>query len=231
MKVAIMQPYFFPYIGYFQLIRAADKFVVLDDVNYINRGWINRNRMLMNGKDFLFTVPLIGASQNRLINEIEISGNDFQNKMIKNFESAYKKAPFYSDVFPLLTEIISSPEKLIGKLALRSLLTVCSYLEIKTLFVETSAVYGNSHLKGQERIIDICKRNNATMYINPQGGRELYNKKHFSENNIELKFLQPDEIKYPQFKNDFVPWLSIIDVLMFNSKEEVKKMLDNHTLN
>jgi hypothetical protein len=232
MKVSIMQPYFFPYIGYFQLIHAADKFIILDDVNYINRGWINRNRMLMNGKDFLFTVPLNAASQNRLINEIEIlSGNEFKSKTIKSFESSYKKAPFFNDVFPLLIEVFSSEEKLISKLALSSILSVCSYLNIKTMLIETSTVYLNHHLKGQERIIDICIRNRASVYLNPQGGTELYDKKNFSKNNIELKFLTPGKIQYHQFKNDFIPWLSIIDVLMFNSKDEVKNMLNHYTLN
>jgi hypothetical protein len=231
MTLAIMQPYIFPYIGYFQLIHAVDKFVIYDDVNFINRGWINRNRILMNGKDFLFTIPLKDASQNKLINEIEVNWDEnWKGKFLKTLEQAYKKAPHYQEIVGLIERSITPDKEIISKVVVNNLRLINDYLDISTEIVDSSAIYQNTHLKAQERILDICKQEQANHYINPIGGTELYNYQYFEESEIKLNFIKTDRIEYPQFKNEFVPFLSIIDVLMFNSKENIKSFLNQYEL-
>lgn len=229
MKLGIMQPYIFPYIGYYQLINAVDKFVIYDDVNYINKGWINRNNLLVNGKAFLFTIPLKEASQNKLINQIEIQENgSWSKKLLKTIEQAYKKAPYFENTFSLVSNIINSPVKGIHELALLSLRAVAEYLDIKTEFVDSSSVYQNTNLKAQERILDICLKEKADHYFNPIGGMEIYSNELFERSGIRLDFLKTIPVPYTQFGNEFVPYLSIIDVLMFNSKAEVIELIDQY---
>lgn len=231
MKIAVMQPYFFPYIGYFQLINAVDKFVIYDDVNYINRGWINRNRILVNGKAHMFTVPLKEASQNRLIKDIEVSDDGiWRNKFLKTIEMNYKKAPYYDSISLIISKIILSATKSISGLIRQSLIEISQYLTIDTIVQDSSAIYSNRHLKAEERIIDICRKEGADQYINPSGGTELYSKERFEREGIELLFLKSNPIIYGQFKNEFAPWLSIIDVLMFNSKETAGRYLLAYSL-
>lgn len=231
MKIAIMQPYIFPYIGYFQLINAVDKFIIYDDVNYINKGWINRNRILVNGKDSLFTIPLKEASQNKLINEIEVNWDEsWKSKFLKTIEQSYKKAPFYLDVLPLIEKTIRLNQTTISAVITQNLKLVNEYLDINTEIVSSSSIYNNTHLKAQDRIIDICLQEKATTYINPIGGLELYDKSVFKNQDMALFFIKSKACTYKQFKNEFVPWLSIIDVLMFCSKTEVKEYLNNFEL-
>jgi hypothetical protein len=231
MKLGIMQPYIFPYVGYFQLINAVDKFVIYDDVNFINKGWINRNRILNNGKDSLFSVPLREASQNKLINEIEVNWDEaWKSKFLKTLEQCYKKAPFYQEVLPIIEQTISLDNEVISKVIENNLRLICYYLEIKTEIISSSDIYKNTHLKAQERILDICLQEKATQYINPIGGLELYNKEFFEAKKIKMDFIKSSSIEYKQYKNEFIPWLSMIDVLMFNSKEQIKEFLDNYEL-
>ncbi len=224
-----MQPYLFPYIGYFQLINAADKFIIYDDVTFIKQGWINRNNILLNGKAFLFTVPLKDASSYKPILEIEVNNNsNWKLKLIKTFEQAYKKAPYYNKIIELIKEVLLAEEKLIATIALKSLKIICSYIGIDTLILETSSGYSNNHLQAQSRVIDICRRENAAEYLNPIGGLELYSKEVFNRENIKLSFVKSKAPTYKQFNNEFVPLLSIIDVMMFNSPTEIKKMLNQY---
>jgi hypothetical protein len=221
MNVAIMQPYLFPYIGYFQLIAAADTFVVYDDVAFINRGWINRNRVLQQGRELLVTVPLRAASQNRTIREIEIAEDGlWLPRVLRTVEHAYARAPRFPDTYALAEAVLGSKERSISRMAVSGLRAVCTHLGITTRFVESSTVYGNSALKGQERILDICAREGATRYINLPGGAALYSRAEFAARGVELEILEPDPGPYRQFGDPFVPWLSILDVLMFNSREE-----------
>ncbi len=226
-----MQPYIFPYIGYFQLINAVDKFVIYDDVNFINKGWINRNRILNNGKDSLFSIPLKEASQNKLINEIEVNWDSaWKSKFLKTIEQSYKKAPFYQEVLTIIEQTLQIDNEPISKVIENNLRLICHYLNIHTEIVSSSSIYQNTHLKAQERILDICLQEKATQYINPIGGLELYDKDFFEAKNIKMNFIQSNPIEYKQYKNEFVPWLSMIDVLMFNSKEQIKEFLDNYEL-
>ena len=223
MKIAVMQPYLFAYIGYWQLINAVDTFVIYDDVNFIKQGYINRNNILENKTSQLITLELIGASQNKRINEISIGNN--ANKLLKTLKQNYLKAPFYKDVFPVLEEILNNEEKKLSKFLGFSLVKISKYLNIDTKFLYSSDIKNDKALKAQDRLIEMSKTLNATGYINSIGGIELYDKEVFSQNDINLSFLKTHEISYKQFNNEFVSNLSIVDVLMFNSKDNIKNML------
>jgi hypothetical protein len=229
MKIAIMQPYFFPYIGYFQLINTVDKFVIYDDVNFIKKGWINRNFIFLSGEAHRFTIPLIQASHNRLISEIKVCDEtNWRGKFLKKIELAYKKTPYFDEVFELVKSVVLLSEDYVSKLALKSLKKCSNYLGIETDFVDSSTIYNNKQLKGSQRLMDICLKEKAGEYINPPGGIELYSKRSFEESGIKLLFLRPKEIRYMQFGDDFIPNLSIIDVLMFNGKKELQKLLNDY---
>jgi hypothetical protein len=231
LKVAIMQPYIFPYIGYFQLINAANEFVIYDDVNFIKRGWITRNNILTNNKAHLFSIPLEEASQNKFINEIRLyKGLDWKSKLLKTIELAYKKAPSFALTFPVLEEIILNNENNLAQYLMFSLQKISEYLMIDTTFKISSKIEKNKDLKGQDKIIEICKKLDAGNYINAIGGLNLYEKLRFIENNISLNFLKPNQISYTQFGNDFIPSLSIIDVMMFNSLEVIQGKLSQYEL-
>lgn len=231
MKLAIMQPYIFPYIGYFQLIKAVDKFVIYDDVNFINRGWINRNRILVNGKDSLFTIPLKEASQNKLINEIDVNWDDaWKSKWLKTLEQSYKKAPYFQQVRPIIEQTLEQEKIIFSEIIVENLKLINAYLGITTEIIASSSIYQNTELKAQTRIVDICLKEKANHYINPIGGIELYQKEVFEEQGMQLNFIKSKPVQYPQLKNDFVPWLSIIDVLMFNSVEQIQTFLDSYEL-
>ena len=230
MKIAIMQPYAFPYIGYFQLINAVDKFVILDDVNYIMRGWINRNRILVNGTDFLFSIPIAKASQNKMICECELAKDKERGKLLATIKHSYKRAPFFKDCFEVVLSVLNTNEVNLSRWLTWQLKTICKYLEINTEIVDSSLLYNNRHLKGQDKIIDICIKENATIYLNSAGGTELYNSSDFKTNNIELHFLKSLPEEYHQFSAEFVPYLSIIDVMMFNSKQAIQNLLYKYEL-
>ncbi|MDX9694244.1 MAG: WbqC family protein [Bacteroidales bacterium] len=226
MKVGIMQPYFLPYIGYFQLINAVDKYVIYDDVNFIKGGWINRNRILLNNEAFMFNIPMAGASSFKKINEINIGKN--KDKLLITIQQAYKKAPFYNKVIPLIDEIIQYNNENLALFISNSIIRITEYLNINTEIILSSEIVKNNDLKAQEKVISICKAIGASEYYNTIGGKELYDRVVFANNNIELMFLKPKQIEYIQFKNKFIPWLSILDVMMFNSQEEVRDMLNKY---
>ncbi len=226
MKLAIMQPYVLPYLGYFQLIAAVDKFVFLDDVQFIMRGWVNRNRLLKDGSDWLFSVPLVGASQNRLINEIEIvAQSEWRRKLMGTIQNLYRKAPHYEAAIVWLEHLLDRQHRTIGELAKSSVREALAYAGLSRMLVDTSADYDNQTLKGADRIVDICRQEHATMYINPPGGRELYAPADFREINCKLRFIAPHLAAYHQGKHDFVPGLSILDVMMFNSPEQMQQLI------
>jgi hypothetical protein len=229
MKCAIMQPYLFPYIGYFQMINSVDSFVFYDDVNYIKKGWVNRNRILIQGKDAYFNINLKEASQNKLINETEVSFES--SKILKTIEQNYKKAPYFQHVYPLLSQVFTGNHRTISEYSIDSIVTICDYLNLKREFKCSSLYYSDTKkLERAERLKEICRLNSADIYINALGGQELYSKSDFAQSGIELFFIKSRDVKYKQFKDEFVPWLSIIDVLMFNSKEDVRMMLTQYEL-
>lgn len=231
MKLGIMQPYFFPYIGYWQLMKAVDKYIIYDDVNYIKGGWINRNRILLNGRPHYINVPLLGASSNKKINEINVNYDiRIIRKSLKLIEAAYKKAPYYKDVYPVVASIMEYQEKNLAKYLGNSINILCAYLGITTTLVYSSTITKNCSLRGEEKVLEICKILGATEYYNAVGGQGLYSQDNFGENGIALRFIKTNEITYSQLNNKFEKNLSIIDVLMFNSKRKVTQMLQEYSL-
>jgi hypothetical protein len=230
MIVGIMQPYFLPYIGYWQLLNAVDIFVVYDNIEYTKKGWINRNRFLQAGKDNWFTIPLKKDSDYLTVKQRVISPVFNRKKMLSHFENAYKKSPQFKIIMPLLEEIIACKDENLFKYIYNSIIKIKDFLEIKTLLKISSNINIDYRLKSQDKVIAICKKLGADRYINPIGGLELYDRKRFSENGIQLSFLKTRMIHYNQYDNPFIPFLSIIDVLMFVEKERVIKILSEYEL-
>lgn len=231
MKVGIMQPYFLPYIGYWQLLNAVDKYVIYDDVNYIKRGWINRNRILVGKEAKFITIKVKAASQNKLINELDIA-LEAKDRMIllRTIEENYKKAPFFKEVFLVIEEIINYQEDNLAKFIEFSLRKICGYLNITTELILSSELKKDTSLRAEDKILEICKELNATEYYNAIGGQELYSVENFKKEGIELKFLETEKIEYEQFDNEFIPYLSILDLMMFNSVEKIKEDLEKYKL-
>jgi hypothetical protein len=234
MKIAINQPFTFPYIGFYQLVTTVDKFIFYDDVTFMKQSWINRNRILINGKDTYFTLQLESASSYKLISETEIKYNPLAlNKLYKTFQQAYAKAPYVSDVLSLIMNWLNliQGERQISKIAYLSIQCICDYLGIETIFEFSSEKYSQTQGLGRkERLYEILRLNNATDYVNLPGGTGLYSKEEFIKQGFQLHFIDRGNIIYKQFSNEFVPWLSIIDVLMFNSKDETNNLLAKCTL-
>jgi hypothetical protein len=224
MRLAIMQPYLFPYLGYHQLVAAVDRFVFLDDVNYIKGGRVNRNSILLDGRPIRFTLPLSKASPNKLISETTVVP-DSGRKILKTIRQAYLRAPYYEDVLPLVERVFTSEESRLSRFAANSVREVANYLEIATQLMCSSEIPKEDGLKGLDRVLAICDALGADVYINSIGGTALYEKQAFLRRGVELKFLKMRDVRYRQF-GDFVPNLSIIDVLMFNSKEAVRALLN-----
>jgi len=226
MRVAIMQPYFFPYIGYFQLISAVDKFIFYDDVNFIKGGWINRNRLLHNGKAQYFTVPLVAASSHKLIREVEIAyALDWLTPMFELLRHDYGKVQHYAEGHEILDRVLRSGARTITEMAKSSVMSVCDYLGVRADFEMTSTIYGNGMLRGAARVLDICKREGATQYVNLPGGRDLYNAEAFAEAGVTLAFLRPDLAAYPQRSDIFIPGLSIVDAMMHLGPNAAQQIL------
>lgn len=234
MKLSIMQPYFLPYLGYWQLIASADTFVIYDDVNFIKGGWINRNRYLYHGEPKYFNINMSGASPNKKINEIGLMQDPRYHqgkKLLSTFQMAYQKAPMYYKVLPLLEDIILCQEDNLARYLEHSIRRMCEYLEIPTkILVSSQITEKDSSLAKEKKVINICHCLGADTYINAIGGRELYSQEEFQEAGLQLYFIQMNEIRYQQFDQPFVPGLSIVDVLMFNEKEQVKQFLTEYTL-
>jgi WbqC-like protein family len=230
-KLAIMQPYFFPYIGYWQLINTVDLFVIYDDVNYKKGGWINRNRILINGEPSYITVPINKSSSYKRICDTSLQLTLFwREKLVKMVWTTYQKAPYFKEIFPIIENLIRYETDNLADYLAYQLKTLARYMGISTQFVLSSRHYENSNLTGQNRVVDICCQENATVYINLQGGLSLYSKDAFSLHGIELKFIIPTAICYKQFRTETVPWLSIIDVMMFNSQSQINLLLNKFEL-
>lgn len=227
-----MQPYFFPYIGYFQVMNAVDKYIVYDDVNYIKGGRINRNNILIGGQAKPINLLLVGASPNKHINEIELLHDKVaEAKLLKSITLNYSKAPFFAQAYPVIEEIINDGEKNLGRFHYNSFKKLCKYMGITTELILSSELDKDCSLKGADKLYQICERLNAGDYYNSIGGWDLYNHSDFEQRGIHLHFLKAnDDIAYKQFNNEFVPNLSIIDVMMFNDVEQIQQLLTQYTL-
>jgi hypothetical protein len=233
MKTAIMQPYFFPYIGYFQLINSVDIFVIYDKIQYTKKGWINRNRILLNKKESMITLPIKKDSDFLNVNERFLSDNWLIEsiKILNLVREAYRKAPYFDMVYPIINECINYDSRNLFKFIFNSINLIIDYLEIETQIILSSSININHELKAEDKVISICNELETSIYINPIGGLELYSKDKFMENGLDLFFLKTNDLVYQQCNNStFISNLSIIDVLMNNSKEKVKEMLDKYTI-
>ncbi len=233
MKIGIMQPYLFPYIGYYQLINQVNCYVSCDDVQYIKGGWINRNNLLIKGDQKMFTFSVIKDSQSKNINEryynSELIIKEFQ-ALLRSLQCNYKQAPYYKEVICLLNTIFSFEDYNVSNFNLNSINKVCEYLKINTKIIKSSQIQKKEDLRCQEKVLEIVKELKGTTYINPIGGISLYSKSKFEEENINLLFIKTKVKEYKQFSEKFVPDLSIIDVLMHNSKDEIKELLNQYNL-
>ena len=227
-KIGIMQPYLFPHLAYFQLMGAVDEYVIYDDVKFIKGGWINRNNIAVGAQKVMFTIQLKNASSNKAIKEIYIS--DSFEKFLKTISMAYVKAPYFKDALSLLEKIILYENRELSKFTANSFEVLAKYMGIRTNFIFSSDLQKDNSLRGQSKVIAICNELNADVYVNAIGGQELYDDKAFKSNGIKLTFLKSDNLEYKQLKKEFIPGLSIIDVLMFNSPTEIRKMLNAYEL-
>ena len=218
-KLALCQPYFSPYLGYFQLINAVDVYVSYDDVNFIKGGWINRNRVKVNGSNMIFNIPLIKQSSFKKINETYIDwDNRGIDKFLKTINQSYNKSPHRDNVMDILDSIFKDKPLTIADLSLLSIKEFCKYLDIKTE-IKTASTLGYDRTNDKmQSIVNICNKENALNYINPIGGTKLYDKEEFKKQNIKLNFIEGTSS------------LSIIDECLNNTKEEVKQKLTNYKL-
>ena len=220
-----MQPYFLPYIGYFQLIAGVDQFIVYDNIKYTKKGWINRNRLLLEGKDAMFSLPIKSGSDSLNVCERQLSDSLNREKLFNQFSSAYRRAPYFNETYPLVKRIVEFDEVNLFGFLKHSIESICKHLAIQTKIVVSSSVDIDHGLKGAEKVMALCESLGAHTYVNSFGGKDLYSKEQFLHRGLELLFLQPKPIVYPQFGNTFVPWLSIVDVLMFNGSDIARSLI------
>lgn len=216
--IAIMQPYFCPYIGYFQLIRAADVFVVYDNIKYTKKGWINRNRLLANGEATTFSLPIKKDSDALDVRDRWLAEDFDRRKLLNRIRAAYQKAPFFEETFPLVERVVQFEDRNLFSFIYHSLREICVFLGITTSLIKSSDLAIDHELKSQDKVIGICQSLRAESYVNPIGGRELYSKDDFRDAGLELKFLETCDVVYRQFDAAFVEFLSIVDVMMFNPR-------------
>ena len=223
-----MQPYFLPYIGYFQLIAAVDRFIVYDNIKYTKKGWINRNRMLINGMDSMFSLPLKKDSDFLDVVERELARDFDRTKLLNQFKGAYGRAPQFELTYPLLERIVRHDDGNLFRYNYHSIKRICEHLGIETEFEISSEVAIDHELKGKDKVLALCKAAGADTYINTIGGVELYSNDDFLSQGINLQFIRSQPFHYVQFDAPFVPWLSIIDVLMFNPLDAVCECIETN---
>jgi len=233
LTLGVMQPYLFPYLGYFQLIAAVDRFVVYDDVSFMKQGWVNRNRILVNGAPHMFTLPLSDAGSFTAINAIGTDPRRYDAwsvKFLRTVSQAYSRAPNLRPVQDMLERVLHGPHERLVDLLVNGIREVMAYIGSRTELVPSSSVHANLHLSGQARILDICGREGADRYVNAIGGKELYNAAAFAERGIMLSFLRSRLPPYQQGRHAWVPGLSILDILLYVPQEELPGMMNAYDL-
>ena len=231
MKLAIMQPYFFPYIGYFQLINEVHEFVVYDNIEYTKKGWISRNRILVNNIDAYVSLPLKKDSDYLLVKDrfLADTWDAERKKLLNRILESYRKAPYFKETYEVVEKCIMYEDHNLFNFIFHSIQTLVKHLCIDTKLTFSSSIIIDHQLKSEDKVIAICKEQKANTYINPIGGVSLYDKERFRSHNLELQFQKSNAIYYKQFSNEFIPWLSIIDVMMFNSCDEISSFLTNYS--
>lgn len=228
-RVGIMQPYLFPYIGYFQLIASCDVFVFLDDAQYIKQGWVNRNRILVNGAAQWITLPVCADDHRLAINQRTYSPGKFRGQLLRRIEAAYRGAPGFTETFPVLREWLSWPESNVAGFNIHTLRQAAEWLGIATPLKTASEIRDPGSLACEHMVIDLCRHLGATHYVNPVAGAPLYPETTFRTAGIDLEFLEPGLRAYPQGTAAWHERLSIIDVLMFNGRHVAHDMVRHGT--
>ena len=228
MRVAIMQPYFFPYIGYFQLIGAVDLFVVYDNIKYTKKGWINRNRMLQSGKDVMFSLPLRNDSDSLDVRDRALATDFNRDKFLNQLRGAYSRAPRFAEVVPVVERAVRHPDANLFAYLHNALIRTCEHLGLTTPIRISSTVDIDHGLKNQDKVIALAQAVGATTYVNAIGGLDLYDRETFQAHGLGLQFIRSTPFEYRQFGDPFVPWLSIIDVLMFNPLAAVRECISHN---
>lgn len=218
-SAGIMQPYFLPYIGYFQLIGQVGTFVIYDNIKYTKKGWINRNRILLEGRPATITLPLKNGPDHLEIGQRQIADSFRASVILNKISAAYRKAPFYEETYGLLKSILDFPGCNLFDFLRNSIAATCLHLGLGTRIVSSSEIVTGSHLRGQDRVIALCQALGASTYLNPIGGKELYSSSVFEQAGIQLRFLKSNLSPYTQCGQAFVEALSIIDVLCFNGRQ------------
>lgn len=228
MKLAVMQPYFCPYVGYFQLIAAVDIFVIYDNIKYTKKGWINRNRILQNGKEVLVSLPLKNASDCAHVVERELAVDFQRSTLLNRFREAYRSAPYFKQTFPFLERLVTYADPNLFRFLHQSIVQTCEFLGISTEVMVSSDIAIDHDLKNQDKVVALCQALGADTYVNAIGGMELYSQAAFKENGIGLKFIRSGPFEYQQFGGAFIPWLSIIDVMMFNPLDVIRHCISSN---
>jgi hypothetical protein len=212
-------------------MKNVDTFMIADDFNY-NKAWTNRNYMLLGSKErFMFNLAVVGASQNKLVNEVRVANDQY--KLLKTIEVNYHKAPFYPDVFPMVEKILAFADKNLARYLGNSLMTIAHYLGFDTRFIYSSEIEGKDpSLRFQNRVLNICQTLKASEFVNLGGEDEnpLYDPKVFGQHGINLYYIRPRPVEYRQFGHPFVANLSTLDVLMFNSIDQTNELLTHFDL-
>jgi WbqC-like protein family len=220
-----MQPYFLPYVGYFQLIESVDLFIVYDNIKYTKKGWINRNRMLRDGHDAVFSLPLKHDSDALDVSDRVLSTEFRPEKLLREFTGAYRRAPYFVQTFPLIERIVRFEERNLFGFLHHALVATCEHLEIGTEIRRSSEIAIDHELKGQEKVLALCGAVGTDVYVNAIGGRELYESDEFRRRGITLRFIKSGPFAYRQFGVEFVPALSIIDVMMFTPRDALRRCI------
>jgi len=231
-KLAIIQPYFMPYIGYFQLLNAVDKVVIYDNIEYTKKGWFNRNRISLNGNIHTFTIPIKKDSDYLNVDQRFLAENAEKEivKTLAQIRQNYSETPFFNDIYPVIESCFLCKEKNLSGFIFNSIVQLTSLLQITTELIASSTVLVDHSLRKEEKVMGICRQLKADVYYNSIGGTSLYNKNEFAENGITIKFLKTRDIHYQQTENNFFPNLSIIDVLMFNGVDKTRQFLNAYEL-
>lgn len=234
MKLGIMQPYFFPYLGYFSLIKNTDHFVFFDTPQYERRSWMNRNRILnINGDVNYITVPLVKAPQKTAIKDMIVDNTqDWPESMIAKMGLYKKKAPYYEETVKFFRSVLKEKYHSLADLNVKTTIATCEYLGIEQRFDVFSKMDLSIGPVSQpdEWALEITKAMSYDTYINPPGGTAFFRKELYTKNGIDLKFLKINLQPYIQCIGRFESSLSIIDAMMFNSKETIRNMLDEYEL-
>lgn len=222
-----MQPYFLPYVGYFQLINHCDTFVLYDNVEYSTKGWITRNRLQINGMTKVFSLQLKKSSNHLQINQKVLAQSFDRKKLLRQFDGAYRKSKYWNQARVALEEIILYEDNNLYTYVENSIMHVCDYIGIETRILRSSEIEATNNLRGEDRVLSVCKAVKALEYVNPIGGIDLYDKSKFNNHGINLKFLRSKLSPYDQGGVDFSPALSIVDLMANLDVTQIRKLLSS----